>query len=183
MNSRRHTLAIAASLCVISIDAASAAVPDGFSLLSDELREHHLTELRVYSSLSLHGGWTLYETVPDEDYVVQHRTFMCRDGITADSAQDLAKAIRDTTFTPEPNKYAVDWVLNFYDARGHQRLSVLAGTGLGDFGKLSDRWHVELNCHSFVAEGPIRDWLSSNYPHLGCTRFDLVAPQSTTHGK
>jgi hypothetical protein len=142
-----------------------------------------LTELRVFSSLSLHGGFTLYEVVPDENYVVQNPKLMCRDGITESSARDLANAIQNTTFTAEPNKYAVSWVLQFYGANGVKRFSVLMGTGLGDFGKASDPWHVEMNGQSFVADGSIQKWISSNYPHAGCTSFDLSVPRQAPHGK
>jgi hypothetical protein len=57
----------------------------------------------------------IYEIVPDEDYVVQDPKLMCRDSITAKFGRELAAAITGTSFAAEPAKYAVEWVLQFYD--------------------------------------------------------------------
>lgn len=154
---------------------ALAALPEGLSNLAEGLERHELAEVRVYSSQPHDNTVALYEFVPDESYVVDHPAIMCKDRLTAEYARELADRINNTVFTKESDKYAVDWVLQFYDRRGVKSTSVLMGTG-GSAGK-SDPWHVELDGISFAADGPIRNWLVSHYPHAGCKRFEL----STSH--
>src|SRR4051812_9303998 len=177
--SRIETLAILSVATVLSIGFARGAnqdLPAALSHLSDQLENRELSELRVYSSQAP-GEETvrLYEIVPDERYVVQHPALMCQDEITAALSKSLATAIRASKFAVKRHRYAVDWVLQFYDENSAKRLSLLMGTGSGGFGKNSDPWHVEIGDVSYIANGPVRDWLISNYPHTGCTRFNIAA--------
>lgn len=165
--------------------AAPSPMPESLARLSRQLQRHELTELRVYSLLPSPEGGSLaiFETVPDERYVVRHPGLTCRDGVTARMTQNLSAAILQTAFTAESQRYAVDFVLQFYDENGRKRFSLLMGTGQGaGFGRNSDPWHVELNGQSFLADGPVRSWLKSNYPHPGCTRFDLGSRRARSHG-